>query len=200
MTSLPRRCHGSIFEHGPFIPVAGANRPIPAVSTTLDNAGVDLTASFLYKRWSILIRYCNISRILNLKTLNKAVLPIMFSSLIITSLLPMLSSAMEHTVKVGSGGLAFDPDTVQANQGDTIVFEFYPKSHSVAQAAFDKPCEPLSDDDAKPVFSGFFPIDGDDTMSSTSFSMRVNNTDPMWLYCSQSNHCQSGQVMVVNPV
>ena len=27
----------------------------------------------------------------------------------------------------------------------------------------------------------------------------MNNTDPMWLYCSKGEHCQSGMAMVVNP-
>lgn len=32
-----------------------------------------------------------------------------------------------------------------------------------------------------------------------AFSVRVNTTDPIWLYCGFGRHCQGGQVMVVNP-
>lgn len=37
---------------------------------------------------------------------------------------------------------------------------------------------------------------------SSMFSMTVNSTDPVWLYCSQTyaSHCQAGQVMVINPL
>jgi hypothetical protein len=31
------------------------------------------------------------------------------------------------------------------------------------------------------------------------FSMTVNSTAPIWLYCSQGKHCQSGMAMVINP-
>jgi plastocyanin len=124
----------------------------------------------------------------------------MISLIVFTCLFPLLSFAAEHKVKVGSGGLAFDPDTVKAETGDTIIFEFYPKNHSVAQAAWDKPCVPLpGEGDMRPIYSGFFPVAEDKSESDKVFSMMVNNTDPIWLYCSQQGHCKSGQVMVINP-
>jgi plastocyanin len=97
-------------------------------------------------------------------------------------------------VKVGNNGLNFDPDTLVASPGDLIHFHFYSSNHSVAQSSFDKPCEPIDGG----IFSGFFTASGKDE-SSEVFSMRLNSTDPLWLYCSSGEHCKGGQSMVVNP-
>ena len=119
-----------------------------------------------------------------------------------TFFLPLLISAeTTHTVRVGNGGLTIDPDNVQAEVGDFINFEFYPNNHSIAQSSFDKPCEPLSGGaGVKPIFSGFFPVDttNGDKEAKQMFTMMINNTDPIWLDCAQSSHCQDGQVMVIN--
>ena len=32
-----------------------------------------------------------------------------------------------------------------------------------------------------------------------SYTVVVNDTKPMWLFCSQGKHCQQGMAMVVNP-
>jgi hypothetical protein len=31
------------------------------------------------------------------------------------------------------------------------------------------------------------------------FTMPVASTNPVWIYCSQAQHCQSGMVMAINP-
>lgn len=67
-------------------------------------------------------------------------------------LLPF-SLAKKISVKVGSGGLVFNPSNITAAKGDTVEFTFYPKNHSVAQSTFDKPCQALD----KGIFSGFLP-------------------------------------------
>lgn len=65
---------------------------------------------------------------------------------------PTSSSGAVHTVDVGEDGFTYDPDTVTAAAGDKVEFHFYPGDHSVVQAAFENPCEPLNDSS---VFSGF---------------------------------------------
>ena len=65
---------------------------------------------------------------------------------------PTSSSGAVHTVDVGEDGFTYDPDTVTAAAGDKVEFHFYPGDHSVVQAAFANPCEPLNDSS---VFSGF---------------------------------------------
>lgn len=51
-----------------------------------------------------------------------------------------LSLAKVIPVDVGKGGLVFSPNNITADKGDSIVFTFYPSSHTVAESAFDKPC------------------------------------------------------------
>jgi plastocyanin len=100
-----------------------------------------------------------------------------------------------HEVKVGSNGLKFEPDTLTASPGDLINFHFYAANHSVAQSSFDKPCQPL--DGGNGIFSGFFAASGKDEANQV-FSMRLNGSEPVWLYCAQGEHCKGGQAMVIN--
>jgi plastocyanin len=121
-----------------------------------------------------------------------------FSTLFTASAIAGAAMAKEITVTVGKGAnnLTFDPAEIQAAEGDTIMFHFYAKNHSVVQAAFAKPCEPL----ANGAWSGFVPTTSSSDAAETAFMMNVTNaTAPIWLYCSQGKHCQSGMVAVVNP-
>ena len=80
--------------------------------------------------------------------------------------------------------------------GSWLEFQFWPQNHSVAQAAFDKPCEPLDGG----FFSGFFPVAADVAEGERpSFRVEVKDDKPIWLYCSAGKHCQNGMVGVVNP-
>lgn len=106
-----------------------------------------------------------------------------------------------HVVRVGSmkGELTFMPNTMTAVAGDMIQFQFAPKNHSVVQSTFDQPCQPSRlHSNITGVFSGYMPVAADAQMAPT-WTIRVNDTKPMWLYCSQAKHCQGGMVMVVNP-
>jgi plastocyanin len=57
-----------------------------------------------------------------------------------------------QSVDVGESGFTFSPDTIHVPAGGVVEFHFYPGDHSVAQAAFNNPCHPLSDTS---FFSGF---------------------------------------------
>ncbi|MCJ1430311.1 hypothetical protein MMC29_008228 [Sticta canariensis] len=117
----------------------------------------------------------------------------MHSAVLLPLLLLPFSLAAKKTVKVGDGGkLVFVPDHITAAKGDTIEFTFYPHNHSVAQSTFDKPCQALE----KGIFSGFFTPTTEP--ANQTFTVTVNNTDPIWLYCSTAGHCQGGMAMVVN--
>lgn len=98
------------------------------------------------------------------------------------------SASGVHNVKVGPG-LTFTPDTVQAAVGDWVEFTFG-SGHSVASSSFAAPCVP--NENGTSVYSGF-PNDGD------IWRIQINSTDPLWLYCSASGHCEGGMAMVVNP-
>ena len=67
------------------------------------------------------------------------------------------------------------------------------QNHSVVQAAFDSPCAPM----AKGLFSGYMPVKAADTVMP-AYTIMVNDTKPIWYYCSQGTHCQSGMVGVIN--
>ncbi|KAJ5151308.1 Cupredoxin [Penicillium canariense] len=104
------------------------------------------------------------------------------------------ASSATQTVDVGENSLVFDPDTIHVAPGGKVEFHFYPGNHSVVQASFDNPCHPLSETS---FFSGFFPATNGE--SSTTFTLTVNDTAPIWFYCGQPGHCQGRMVGVINP-
>ncbi|KAL8939808.1 MAG: hypothetical protein Q9216_003159, partial [Gyalolechia sp. 2 TL-2023] len=109
---------------------------------------------------------------------------------------------MVHVVKVSNkqGELKFEPNNLQAAAGSMVQFHFYPKSHSVAQSTFDQPCEPIKNNmpEANGFFSGFMPVEPNAAMMP-SYTIMVNDTKPIWYYCSREKHCQKGMVGVINP-
>lgn len=91
-------------------------------------------------------------------------------------------------VTVGEGGvLKYNPPSLEAQVGTEIEFDFFPKNHTVTQSSFADPCHPLEGG----FFSGFVPTK--DSPSGTSFTITVADTKPIWFYCGQGNHCQSGK-------
>jgi hypothetical protein len=118
-----------------------------------------------------------------------------------------VNSQMGTTIRVavGEGGsLRYSPNNITAKVGTAIEFNFFPnvsnqiedlptklihsQNHSVVQSSFANPCHPL----AGGFFSSFVPTKS--SPSGTSFTVIVNDTSPVWFYCSQtsSSHCQSG--------
>lgn len=49
-----------------------------------------------------------------------------------------------HTIDVGEDGLTFNPASLTVAPGDKVEFHFYPPDHSVVQASFANPCQPIS--------------------------------------------------------
>ena len=45
--------------------------------------------------------------------------------------------------------------------------------------------------------SGFMPVAADATELPV-FTIQINNTKPVWVYCSQTGHCAKGMVMAIN--
>jgi plastocyanin len=103
---------------------------------------------------------------------------------------PVLSA--NHDIQVGPA-LSFTPNTTVASPGDTLTFHFFTGRHNVAQSSFSTPCVASQNG----FYSGFIvPDSGED---STTFVVTVNDTNPIWFYCSEFMHCQLGMVGVVNP-
>jgi len=102
------------------------------------------------------------------------------------------------TVSGTTSVLTFTPNNVTANVGDMLQFQFGVGNHTVTQSDFDHPCTPLGETTAAPgLFSGFMPVAAG-AKTIPTYTVLVNSTTPMWIYCSQAKHCQSGMVMVVN--
>jgi plastocyanin len=105
------------------------------------------------------------------------------------------STGQDHRVIVGGPNtLLFNPNTVVAQPGDTVTFEFHQKNHTATQSTFGAPCSPMSGG----FNSGFQPV-GDNATEFPTFTVSVNNTTPVWVYCAQVSHCPSGMVFAVNP-
>lgn len=115
------------------------------------------------------------------------------------ALIPAFASAYIHNIKVGAGGLTFDPPAIGAQIGDQVVFHFQQKNHSLVQSSLDSPCGPKEGG----INSGFFPVPANQTDHFPTFAMTIENTDPFWAYCSQAartpnSHCGAGMVFSVN--
>ncbi|KAG0647551.1 putative GPI-anchored cupredoxin [Hyphodiscus hymeniophilus] len=98
-------------------------------------------------------------------------------------------------VTVGKDGvLEYNPNSLVAEVGTAIEFDFFPKNHSVTQSSFADPCHPL----AGGFFSSFVPTK--ESPSGSIFTITVNDTKPIWFYCGQTtgNHCQAGMVGAIN--
>lgn len=101
--------------------------------------------------------------------------------------------AADHLVVVGNGSLTFEPNNVQAAEGDTVTFKFWPSNHSVAQSTFANPCEPMSNG----FWSGYIPSTKGAAMET--FMVEVTNASaPIWFYCTQGKHCTSGMAGAIN--
>ncbi|KAJ5062000.1 Cupredoxin [Bipolaris maydis] len=110
-----------------------------------------------------------------------------------------------HVVQVGgpNGSLAFYPNNVAAQPGDMVQFQFHPKNHSVVQSTFDNPCIPIQNvmpNKTDAFFSGFMPTNASfaATNQVLTYTIRVTDAKPIWFYCSQAKHCQSGMVGAIN--
>ncbi|KAI9155108.1 putative GPI-anchored cupredoxin [Paramyrothecium foliicola] len=98
-----------------------------------------------------------------------------------------------HVVKVGDGGLTFEPAELKAAIGEVVEFHFYPQAHSVAQSSFDAPCQPLN---TTGFFSGPVPVASG--VGEQVFSVTIEDEKPLWYYCATGQHCQNGMVGVIN--
>jgi plastocyanin len=81
-----------------------------------------------------------------------------------------------HTVKVGGpGGLAYQPDSLSAKVGDTVVFEFLSQNHTVTQSPFDTPCKAL----AGGMDSGFLANPNNTVSPPPQVAMQVMTDKPL---------------------
>ncbi|KAM3514351.1 hypothetical protein MY11210_002026 [Beauveria gryllotalpidicola] len=98
-------------------------------------------------------------------------------------------------------GLKFWPEKVEAEPGSMVQFQFLAGNHTLTQSDFDHPCKPIREfnPSAMGIFSAFQPVAASAAQNEIPvFTIMVNDTKPMWFFCSQGPHCQKGMVMVIN--
>jgi len=110
-------------------------------------------------------------------------------------------SGTNHMVTVGAGGaLTYNPSNLNASVGDTITFQFAAKNHSATQSSFANPCKKLAltaSNGQSGFDSGFNPV-ANGSATFPQFTVTVNDTNPIWVYCAQTGHCAQGMVFAAN--
>ncbi|KIK95730.1 hypothetical protein PAXRUDRAFT_826712 [Paxillus rubicundulus Ve08.2h10] len=124
----------------------------------------------------------------------------MFSSIAFTTLFSVTISSLAHAaqlnVVVGGGSLKFDPEFVTANPGDTVIFTFKQANHTATQSTLANPCSMVPGG----FDSGYMPVAASNTNGPfPAAEFTVQDTNPVWVYCKQANHCQQGMVFAINP-
>jgi len=124
----------------------------------------------------------------------------MFISLPLGLVLLPFVFAVVHDVTVGAAGkLQYSPEAISAQPGDQVVFHFYPKNHTVTKSSFTNPCGKVEGG----FSSGFQPVPANQTDNFPTFTITINDTQPVWVYCGQAagtpaSHCGQGMVFAVN--
>jgi plastocyanin len=121
-----------------------------------------------------------------------------FATQLFTALASLaLVRAAEIAVTVGGTGiLQFNPNSVTANPGDIVSFTFKQKNHTATQSSLTNPCVQAPNG----FDSGFVPVA--DTNTNGPFPIAqftVQDTNPVWVFCRQADHCQQGMVFAINP-
>ncbi|OAA63034.1 extracellular serine-rich protein [Cordyceps fumosorosea ARSEF 2679] len=98
-------------------------------------------------------------------------------------------------------GLKFWPDNIKATAGSMVQFQFLAGNHTITQSDFDHPCKPINEvnPSVQGIFSSFQPAAASAAKGEfPTYTIMVNDTKPMWFFCSQGPHCEKGMVMVIN--
>ncbi|KAF7791283.1 hypothetical protein EIP86_002297 [Pleurotus ostreatoroseus] len=97
----------------------------------------------------------------------------------------------------GPGVLQFTPSTITgANPGDTVTFTFKQSNHTATQSTFYSPCQMAPDG----FDTGFIPVPDNNTDGPfPTIQYTVQDTNPVWVYCRQLDHCLQGMVFAINP-
>ncbi|KAF2399044.1 hypothetical protein EJ06DRAFT_531359 [Trichodelitschia bisporula] len=88
----------------------------------------------------------------------------------------------------------FFPESVTAQPGQTIRFEFLANNHSVVQTSFDSPCTP-----AQGGFNSGFIANEANTIPGPTKDFTVKDAGPLYMSCLQVTHCGKGMVFTINP-
>ncbi|KAH8900876.1 Cupredoxin [Thozetella sp. PMI_491] len=125
-----------------------------------------------------------------------------FTTIALAALATLASAQKTTVVTVGMNGtITFTPNNIKVPVGEAVQFQFTAGNHTVTQSTFDQPCSPINAHNANVTgfHSGFQPAAASAAMGMVpTYTITVNNTTPIWIYCGQAKHCQGGMVMVIN--
>lgn len=130
-----------------------------------------------------------------------------FSTLALAALASLASAQVPNNsrftvVQVAPNGTqTFSPSNVRVNVGEFVQFQFVAGNHTVTQSTFDQPCQPIAmhNPNVTGFHSGYQPAAASAAMGMfPTFTIQINSTNPVWIYCGQGRHCENGMVMVIN--
>ncbi|KAI0748042.1 hypothetical protein C8Q80DRAFT_1120615 [Daedaleopsis nitida] len=100
-------------------------------------------------------------------------------------------SGVTHTVIVAptQGVLRYVPFAVNASVGDTVMFMWNAKNHTVTKGSALELCNKTSDN---PFTTGI-------QSAPFTFTQVVNDTNPTFFFCNTPGHCQKGMFGMINP-
>ncbi|KKZ67375.1 hypothetical protein EMCG_06953 [[Emmonsia] crescens] len=103
---------------------------------------------------------------------------------------PAADQSVTHRVRVGSpDGHLFEPNQLNANVGDKVIFEFK-GDYTLTGSSLERPCIPLAG------ASGFTGRTG------LTLLITVYSSQPQWFFCwhiDSISHCHAGMVFALNP-
>jgi hypothetical protein len=67
----------------------------------------------------------------------------------------------------------------------------------VTQSPFTNPCEPINTIMSNVTGINSGPMPPENGMMKV-FTIMINDTKPIWMYCATGDHCQKGMVMAIN--
>ncbi|KAK1250504.1 hypothetical protein MKX08_010507 [Trichoderma sp. CBMAI-0020] len=133
-----------------------------------------------------------------------------FKSLLVAALAAVTQAVDVQVVSVGQNPMAgmagqpatkYYPDNIKAAPGSMVQFQFWAGNHTVTQSDFDHPCTPISqvNSSVAGIWSSFMPVAaGAAKKEIPVFTVQINDTKPIWIFCSQGKHCSAGMSMVIN--
>jgi plastocyanin len=125
-----------------------------------------------------------------------------FTTLALAALASLASAQRTWVVTVAqNGSFTYSPERLAPQPGEFVQFQFHAGNHTVTQSTFGAPCTPIgmTNTNVTGFHSGFLPVAASAEMGMIpTYTIQVNDTNPIWMYCAKGPHCQNGMVMVIN--
>ncbi|KZT74758.1 hypothetical protein DAEQUDRAFT_760778 [Daedalea quercina L-15889] len=94
----------------------------------------------------------------------------------------------------------YTPNFLSASAADQVTSHFEQADLTATQSSFNDPCHEISGG----FDSGFMFVSSNQIANFPTYTITVNDTNPIWVYCRQADdtpksHCGNGMVFAVNP-